>query len=144
MEAFPILAFLSAFFNMAAYKSGFPDGKFAENNSIFSWETPGIGMDLTYMLVIGIVSFFILIIIECGGMQTVKSWTMKVIPRTLLQQTEEIDDDVKTEKSRIDSMSEEELRSQVLVAQNVSKFYGQFLAVNQISFAVKRYDHFIY
>lgn len=145
MEGFPIYALLSALLKMAFYKMGFPDPEFPKNNSIFSWETQGIGIDLTYMIGTGLVSFIILIIIERGGMQIVKSWTMKAIPRTLPQQTEEIDDDVQAEKSRIVSMSDNELKSQILVAQNVSKFYGQFLAVNQISFAVKRYDHhFIY
>lgn len=149
IEGFPMCALSSALYKMATYKEtmliamhkmGFPNLDFAANHSLFSWEQ--IGMDLTYMIGTGIVSFIILIIIERGGMQTVKSWTMKAIPRTLPPPTEKIDDDVKTEKSRIDSMSENELKSQVLVTQNVSKFYGEFLAVNQISFAVKRYARF--
>lgn len=144
MEGFPMFALTSALYKMATYKMatlmGSLDLDFAPNHSIFSWEI--IGMDLTYMICTGIISFIILVIIECGGMQTVKSWTMKAISRTLPPRTEEIDDDVRTEKLRIDSMSENELKSLVLVTQNVSKFYGEFLAVNQISFAVKRYDRF--
>lgn len=144
MEGLPLFALSSALYNMALCKMVAPYADLTATNSIFSWKTPGIGMDLTYMIGTGIISFIILIIIERGGMQTVKSWTMKAIPRTLPQQNDEIDDDVKAEKAGIDSMSENELKRQVLVAQNVSKFYGQFLAVNQISFAVKRYDNFIY
>lgn len=53
------------------------------------------------------------------------------------------DDDVAAEKDRINNMSPQELQSETMVMQNVSKFYGKFCAVNKISVAIKRYILFI-
>lgn len=49
------------------------------------------------------------------------------------------DDDVSDLTSRINAMSVDELKSQSLVLQNVSKYYGSFLAVNQVSLEIKEY-----
>lgn len=93
------------------------------------------------MICTGIVAFFILISIERGALKRIISFVMKYIPRTLTDPNmgEVGDDDVAAEKLRVDSMTENELKSETLTMQDVSKFYGRFLAVNQISFGVKRW-----
>lgn len=51
---------------------------------------------------------------------------------------EPLDDDVRDVKERVNAMTTSELREQNLVLQNVSKFYGSFLAVNQVSLEIKQ------
>lgn len=47
------------------------------------------------------------------------------------------DDDVDNEKNRILKMSTDQLASQNLVLNGVTKYYGNFLAVNQVSLCVQ-------
>lgn len=49
-----------------------------------------------------------------------------------------LDDDVSEMKQRVDAMTVTELREQNLVLQNVSKFYGNFVAVNKVSLEIKQ------
>lgn len=51
----------------------------------------------------------------------------------------DVDDDVLFEKDRIDHMTPDELKSQRMVMQNVSKSYGSFEAVKDFSFALQKY-----
>lgn len=51
----------------------------------------------------------------------------------------EIDNDVDDEKKRVKQMTSTDLEVNNLVMQSLSKFYGNFLAVNQISIGIKRY-----
>lgn len=50
----------------------------------------------------------------------------------------DVDDDVQAEKEQINNMTDDELRSQAIVMKNVSKFYGKFCAIKQISLSIKR------
>lgn len=49
-----------------------------------------------------------------------------------------MDDDVKAEKQKVDAMTPNDLEVNNLVLKNLSKVYRQFLAVNQLSLAIKR------
>lgn len=55
----------------------------------------------------------------------------------LPEPTSKVDDDVLNEKYRVAAMSDCELELQNLVLDRATKFYDRFLAVNQISVAVK-------
>lgn len=48
------------------------------------------------------------------------------------------DNDVVAEKQKVNSMTYLDLATNNLVLQNLSKFYGKFLAVNQISIGIKQ------
>jgi len=48
-----------------------------------------------------------------------------------------LDDDVANERERIIHMSSDELVTKNLVLDRVTKYYGQFLAVNQVSLCVQ-------
>lgn len=91
------------------------------------------------MIGTGIVAFIILLVIEYGGIKLIKSCIFSFLPRTYPTQNEEsIDSDVRAEKERIDRLSLNDLKSETMIMQNVSKFYGKFCAVNQISLSIKR------
>ena len=49
-----------------------------------------------------------------------------------------IDCDVINEKNKVDAMTPRDLKANNLVLQNLTKFYGNFLAVKGISVAVKK------
>lgn len=109
------------------------------DSHIFSWSDEGIGKNLALTLGTGLVAYLVLVFIESGTFKILRTLLMSVIPRTYpYQSPDTVDDDVREEKERIDRMSVEELKSETMVMQNVSKFYGQFCAVNQISVAIKR------
>lgn len=57
---------------------------------------------------------------------------------TLIGDPLHIDGDVLAEKELIENMTNEQLRSQAVVMKNVSKFYGKFCAVDDLSLSVKR------
>lgn len=91
----------------------------------------------------GIVVYLILVAIEAGVLKMAKQLIFKHMNRTYPSDDANgvIDDDVLAEKERVNSMGVQALKSETLVMQNVSKFYGSFCAVNKISVAIKRYVH---
>lgn len=91
------------------------------------------------MIGTGIVVFIILLAIEFGAVKFIKMLIFQFMPKTYpYTDPASIDDDVLTEKERIDQMSLNQLKSETMVMQNVSKFYGNFCAVNKFSVSIKR------
>ena len=91
------------------------------------------------MTAVGLVAYFFLVFIESGTFKFIRAYILSVIPRTYpYQNPEYVDGDVAAERDRIDSMTVQELKAETLAMQNVSKFYGQFCAVNKFSASVKR------
>lgn len=92
------------------------------------------------MFCTGILAYIILIVVEAGAIKMVKQLMFLGMKRTYpnVDSNEVIDDDVLAEKERINRMGLQELKSETLVMQNVSKFYGSFCAVNKFSVAIKR------
>lgn len=64
----------------------------------------------------------------------IKLFTSNIMPATVA--ISETDTDVIEEQQRIKTMSSFEVQSLSLVAKDMSKFYGNFLAVNQLSIGV--------
>lgn len=91
------------------------------------------------MGVTGVIFFIVLLIIEyrvlSGLIYLISSFCQRKLPK---RSEETIDDDVAEEKRRIDMLSKDEIEDHNLVMQKLSKFYGSFLAVNQISIGIKR------
>lgn len=93
------------------------------------------------MLATSIGATIVLLLIERGLLGRVISYVQSRIQRKLhAVHTEEepLDDDVRDLKERVNAMTIVELREQNLVLQNVSKFYGSFLAVNEVSLEIKQ------
>lgn len=91
------------------------------------------------MFLTGIVGYGILIIIELGSIKMVKMFILKHFKRAVKSEDIEstMDNDVLAEKIRIEQMSDVELKTQAMVLKNVSKHYGQFTAVKDVSFAIR-------
>lgn len=110
--------------------------------NIFSWKE-GIGKNLVLMIFTGVAAYIVLIGIELGGLRLVRQLIFRYMKRSYPGNGPETeDDDVAAEKDRINNMSPQELQSETMVMQNVSKFYGKFCAVNKISVTIKRYISF--
>lgn len=107
---------------------------------MYDWKEPGIGRNLVYMAGTGIVFFAILLIIEYrvfeGAIYFVRSFFERKLPP--MSENNHIDDDVNDEKRKVNGMTKNDLYANSLVLQSLSKFYGKFLAVNQISIGIKR------
>lgn len=109
----------------------------------YAWKEPGIGRNLIYMGITGVVCFIILLIIEYRVFEGVSYYISSFFERELpapASQTQ-IDSDVDTEKKRVKQMTMADLEANNLVLQSLSKYYGKFLAVNQLSIGIQRYVH---
>ncbi|XP_055326120.1 phospholipid-transporting ATPase ABCA3-like, partial [Sitodiplosis mosellana] len=114
------------------------------DENIYDWDEPGIGRSLTYMTITAIVFFIILWMIECRIISTIRHYIRRPSsqPSPLLLVSNAIDGDVINEKNKVNAMTRENLQAHNLVLQNLTKFYGDFLAVKGISVAVKRSECF--
>ncbi|XP_064556074.1 phospholipid-transporting ATPase ABCA3 isoform X2 [Drosophila montana] len=104
----------------------------------FAFEHPGVLTEILSMLFVGII-IFILLVLGSYGMRFNCGMLMRrrhPPPRT------DIDNDVLNEKLRVENMSPEEKASKNLVLDNLSKYYGPFLAVNQVSLCVEESECF--
>ena len=93
------------------------------------------------MLATSICSIIVLLLIEQGLFCRFISYLLNLRRRKLVPvnvEDEQIDDDVLAIKERVNAMTLSELQEPNLVMQNVSKFYGSFVAVNQVSIEIKQ------
>lgn len=108
---------------------------------MLSWNENSVSKDLLVMLATCIITTIALLLIEQGYFGRLLTYVRSLYRRKLSPghvQDEPLDDDVLKVKERVNAMSIEELREQNLVLQNVSKFYGSFMAVNQVSLDIKQ------
>uniref|UniRef100_A0A8W7P6N4 ABC transporter domain-containing protein n=1 Tax=Anopheles coluzzii TaxID=1518534 RepID=A0A8W7P6N4_ANOCL len=109
------------------------------DTNIFSWESTGINRQLMYMGGVGLVGFLILMGIEFRVVERLmkrrKRSSGAITPAGSEDPTQ--DDDVLEEKRRVKSLSDGELANKNLVASDLTKYYGKFLAVNQLSVSVE-------
>ncbi|XP_055298016.1 phospholipid-transporting ATPase ABCA3-like isoform X5 [Sitodiplosis mosellana] len=110
----------------------------------YDWKEPGISRNLTYMAVTGIFFFILLLIIEYRVFAGLIYWIRSLFARKLppIAEDDQIDDDVNKEKQIVNGMNVNDIEANSLVLKSLSKFYGKFLAVNQISIAIKRAECF--
>lgn len=92
------------------------------------------------MITTGSVFFVLLLIIEyrvfAGLNYFVCSFFARELPSPSVNNV--ADSDVIAEKQKVNAMTYLDLVTNNLVLQNLSKFYGKFLAVNQISIGIKQ------
>ncbi|XP_030379886.1 ATP-binding cassette sub-family A member 3 isoform X2 [Scaptodrosophila lebanonensis] len=109
----------------------------------FAWEEPGVLPETLYMAVTAVVFFLILVLREFGLVNEliymVRKRTFKPPPPP---ENGYFDDDVERERQRILNMTSAELTSKNLVLDRVTKYYGKFLAVNQVSLCVQNAECF--
>ncbi|XP_065364636.1 phospholipid-transporting ATPase ABCA3-like isoform X2 [Calliphora vicina] len=109
----------------------------------FAWEEPGILPETVYMVVTAVVFFLVIIIREYS---LVSELIYKIKQRSFKPPPPPedgfFDEDVDQEKQRILNMTQSELTATNLVLDRVTKYYGKFLAVNQVSLCVKPVECF--
>lgn len=115
---------------------------FNYEENYLSWNKPGLGQYLVAFACQAVLFWTMLTILEYG------KFNLKSLGGLFSRKTsdfEEIqgDDDVRAEEDRIRRRSFFTLaKTDSMVVQNLSKKYGDFLAVNDISFGVKRAECF--
>lgn len=111
----------------------------------FAWKEPGIGRNLVFMFGTGIFYFALLLLNEYRVFQKFYFfiWNSLKLKFIKIAASEEIDADVLEEKKRVDSLiSSKEFASHNLILQNLTRFYGNFVAVNRLSLAVQPFEIF--
>lgn len=105
----------------------------------FNWDSPGIGRNLAFLILFGIILFIVLFLIEFGQFKRIiyrlchksDDKALEEIPQVAL------DTDVQAEKLKVRNMSMEEIRESNMVMMDMVKVYGRFPAVKGVSVAVK-------
>ncbi|KAH8345395.1 hypothetical protein KR084_010845 [Drosophila pseudotakahashii] len=109
----------------------------------FAWEEPGVLPETVYMTVTGVVFFLIIIVLEFRLINELMFKIRQMLTKPPPPPPEgHLDDDVANERERIIHMSSDELVTKNLVLDRVTKYYGQFLAVNQVSLCVQEVECF--
>lgn len=110
-------------------------------NDYFKWNNFGIGRNLVFMTCTGIAFFIILLVTEyslvSSSIYTIRRYFTSAFKRDELD--EPIDYDVVEEKNRVKAMTETDIRNHNLVLMGMTKLYGKFLAVHDMSVAVEQY-----
>lgn len=108
----------------------------------FEWKLPGSGRNLVYMALVGLVSFVILFVKEYNLLSMsncCKGSNKKEIAET---EDEVMDNDVKLEKEKIKELTQDDIKDYNLVMRDVTKYYNDFLAVNQLCVGVNHSECF--
>ncbi|XP_017044767.1 phospholipid-transporting ATPase ABCA3-like isoform X2 [Drosophila ficusphila] len=111
---------------------------FYENsNLLLTWESPGVLSELVSMICSGVFFFFITLLLESRVIQTLMFKMRQNLKKTALPPPEgHLEEDVDRERSRILCLTQDEVASKKLVMDRLTKNYGKFLAVNQVSFCL--------
>lgn len=109
----------------------------------YKWTAPGIGRNLTFSFIEGIVLFILLLLIEYEVFSKVIYFIeQKFFPKHPLG-IESEDSDVAEQKEIIRNLSQTEIRFNYMLAiKDLTKYYKNFLAVNGLCLGVKKYECF--
>lgn len=115
--------------------------KFSEDSlsgpSFFQWSDPGCAHLMVALLFDGFFWFSVLFFLEFGMLQrAISKLRAKRQLQSLRPVSPDEDADVKNERQRVHQMSVREIQDTNLVIKDLAKFYGKFLAVNQLCVAV--------
>ncbi|XP_077296644.1 phospholipid-transporting ATPase ABCA3-like [Arctopsyche grandis] len=109
------------------------------DNPYFDIKRPGVGVHLIYLIFVGIVLFLVLLLKEyrihnmmCGPGH---------IPPSPIMPDEE-DSDVASERKRVLSLSPADYQKYNLITENMTRYYNNFLAVNQLTLGIKEGECF--
>ncbi|XP_049868932.1 phospholipid-transporting ATPase ABCA3-like [Pectinophora gossypiella] len=114
-----------------------------DDDPFLKWSDPGIGRYLFMMGIVGIICFTILLLKEYGVFKLLES---KIMGRRRLHLIPPVptagDSDVAQERRNVEAMTRTERAQQSLYCKDLTKYYKDFLAVNRLSFAVRRGECF--
>lgn len=108
--------------------------------SIYSMEDVAIGLNLVYFFVSGLCYLTLCILIDLHVFQNL--FNQIFTKEKKFPSRGQIDSDVQAEIDKVNSMTEREIASSNLVLKNLSKMYGNFLAVNQLCLAIEEAECF--
>lgn len=101
------------------------------------WSAPGIGRALFFMSFVAILCFVILLLHELGlislAIYYIRHRRKEETPRV---PKSKLNDDVQAEKDKVNGMNSQELMSTNLVVRNLTKFYGDLIAVKELCIAI--------
>lgn len=127
-------------FSTWRHSSRFSSNDFPDND-YFKWNNYGIGRNLLFMSCTGIAFFVILLVTEysvvSSSIYSIRSFFTST--KSPNESDEPIDFDVVEEKNRVKQMSETEIRNHNLVLMEMTKLYGKFMAVHEMSIAVEQF-----
>nr|CAH59462.2 ATP-binding cassette transporter sub-family A [Pecten maximus] len=129
------------------------DNCFAFTEEYLSWESPGIGKYLIFMVIQTVVYFFLIFLVESGLLNqlfyflTCKTDNSVGSSMVALEEQDygegEEDNDVRDERRRINNTSLDNLmKSDSLIIKNLSRTYGNLKAVRNISVGVSPQECF--
>lgn len=102
------------------------------------WDEPGIGRGLFFMSLVAIIFLAILLLMEFGifslAIYYIRGRHKEKTPR--IPKNAKLNDDVRIEKEKVNEMAAEDMMLTNLVVRNLTKFYGELLAVNELCIAV--------
>lgn len=107
-----------------------------KKGDIFAYDKPGIRRNLYYMAGTAIVGYVLLFIMEFRVIRTLIYFVNRKF-KLKLPPAGSIDGDVTTEKDRVAEMTDDDLQTHDLVLKDLTKLYGETVAVNQISVGVQ-------
>ncbi|KAG5675808.1 hypothetical protein PVAND_005680 [Polypedilum vanderplanki] len=115
---------------------------FLNQKSIFTFDNDtGIGKNITINIISGILFLSICLLKDHLIFESIY-YKFFNRPRMLPLLNQNIDNDVDEEIQKVKEMSYDEIRQSNLVLQGLTKFYGNFLAVNQLYLDIKRKECF--
>ncbi|XP_055602215.1 phospholipid-transporting ATPase ABCA1-like [Uranotaenia lowii] len=113
---------------------------------VFTFGETGINKDLIFLVFVGVTACAVVLMIDYRTYQEVFA---KILNNSKNGEPEingtvspSMDDDVLAEKQKIGAMSPEDIKNYNLVLRDVSKYYGKFRAVNNISVAIPNSECF--
>ncbi|XP_052897147.1 phospholipid-transporting ATPase ABCA3-like [Anopheles moucheti] len=111
---------------------------------VFSFGKVGIIRNLLFCLLIGCVSFGLLFMLEYGVLQRMFRRTSKPSPSGTPNHpsSTDVDSDVLDEKRRIQNLNRKDMDGHNLLLRDVTKYYGNFQAVNSLSIGINHSECF--
>ena len=108
-----------------------------EVKSVYTWEAlKGINLDLILFLVNAIIFAVLLIMIEKGIFRKIRQFLCKISNNASDRSLGPLDDDVVNERNRVLQTSSDSNSRDLLTVTNLKKQFGNFRAVDGLSFGV--------
>ncbi|XP_031561453.1 ATP-binding cassette sub-family A member 3-like [Actinia tenebrosa] len=111
-------------------------------DSSLSWEMPGVGQEVLFMFIEGIVLFIVTLIIQSNFLMSFQRKKSQNSANSQKQPTE--DEDVYAERMRIAQLNKEQSSKQAVVMKDLTKIYrgSNMVAVNHLNLGIPRGECF--
>ncbi|KAF5273700.1 hypothetical protein FQA39_LY07390 [Lamprigera yunnana] len=108
----------------------------------YSWDAPGIGRNIFFSCLVGIILITILLLKEYRVLDEIRYKVCSKMQRPEPPAYINEDKDVKQEREKIRNMLKDDMTKYNLVMYNVTKYYKNFVAVNKLCLAVNKFECF--